>query len=241
MVAPRAMFNHYPMEQMPLPLSRTGDLDDIPVQGRSRSNSTANGLANYPDNQRRMWSAYRASVEFMDEQVGRVLALLDDYGMTDRTMVIFTSDHGYHLGEHTFWQKSNLHEDVARVPLIVRTPDTKPARTMSIVELVDIMPSVCDALKISAPDTVEGTSLFPILVDPRIQTKPSALIVDGKGNRKHFCLRTQDWAYFRYQDGSQELYDMRVNPQQFDNLADEAELASIVDRLELELQNRTEK
>ncbi|TWT94261.1 sulfatase [Neorhodopirellula pilleata] len=238
MVAPREMFDHYPMQQMSLPLVPTGDLDDIPSPGRSPSNSAANGLANYPDNQRRMWAAYRASVEFMDEQVGRILDSLDDLGMAERTMVVFTSDHGYHLGEHTFWQKSNLHEDVARVPLIVRVPDGKPTRTKSIAELVDIMPTVCEALSVPIPDTVEGTSLFPILADPSTQTKQSALIIDGKGNRKHFCLRSEDWAYFRYHDGSQELYDMRIDPEQFDNLAGDSDVADVLDLLESTLKTK---
>ena len=140
-VAPVQYFEPYPIEQMELPEAVEGDLDDIPAAGVSKRTSEENGIAKWSANQKRMWAAYHATVTFMDEQVGRLLDELDALSLRDSTAVVFASDHGYHLGEHTFWQKSNLHEEVTRVPLIVSAPGFEPGRSKSIVELVDIYPT----------------------------------------------------------------------------------------------------
>ena len=122
MVAPRQYFEPYPWQKLPLPEARENDLADIPKLGQAATLSSKNGIGRYPDNQQRMWQGYYASVHFMDEQVGRVVDQLDRLGLRDSTAVVFTSDHGYHLGEHGFWQKSNLHEDILRVPLVMSVP-----------------------------------------------------------------------------------------------------------------------
>ena len=122
----------------------------------------------------RMWQAYYASVTFMDEQLGRVLDELDSQGLTDSTAIVFTTDHGYHLGEHGFWQKGNLHEEVTRVPFMIRTPGLKPGRTNSMAELVDFYPTCLDLLGLPAPKEIVGKSLVPILKNPilRSETPP---------------------------------------------------------------------
>ena len=90
--------------------------------GYFNSNSNRFGINKFSDNQKRMWSGYLATVTYMDEQVGRILDALKKLKLDKETTVIFTSDHGYLLGEHHFWQKGNLREEVTRVPLIIRSP-----------------------------------------------------------------------------------------------------------------------
>ena len=216
-VAPEQYFEPYPFKDMPLPESVPDDLDDIPTWGKKVSTSESTGIEKFPDNQRRMWSAYYATVQFMDEQVGKVLDELDRLGLRDTTTVIFTSDHGYHLGEHTFWQKNNLHENVIRVPLIIDSPDAdhSPGRSHSIVELVDIYPTACELSGVEIPTTVEGESLVPLLADPAAKVREAARSFAAGGK----SLRTADWAYMRYKDDSEELYDMKTDPGQFTNLA----------------------
>lgn len=220
MVAPEAIFQNYPWNKQPLIGVPEGDLDDIPKAGISGSNSKKNGLAKFPDNQRRMWSGYRASIEFMDAQVERILTTLDETGLAENTLVIFTSDHGYHMGDHTFWQKANLHEQVARVPLVIRHPTLNAARSHSLVELVDLYPTVCEALQQPLPSKLEGKSLLPVLANPKHAIRDAALTIHTKGKRHSHLLRTERWAYLQYPDGTEELYDMKSDPGQFINLAE---------------------
>ena len=109
MVAPKQYFDPYPWDDMNLPEEVANDLDDIPPLGLAGTLTSKNPIGRYRDNQKRMWAGYYASVTFMDEQVGRVIAELERLDLRDSTAIVFTSDHGYHLGEHQFWQKSNLH------------------------------------------------------------------------------------------------------------------------------------
>lgn len=227
MVAPRQFFEPYPWQEMRLPPQQTGDLDDIPKLGLAGTISTKNAIGKYPDNQKRMWAGYYASVTFMDQQVGRILDELDRLGLRDSTAIVFTSDHGYHLGEHQFWQKSNLHEEVLRVPLVMSIPGFKPGRSKSIVELMDIYPTLSDLAGLSIPDSVQGVSLAPILQDPQAVVKPAALSFN-----KGFSLRTPNWHYMRYTDGSEELYDMQNDPGEFTNEASSPDFAD--QRQELE-------
>jgi iduronate 2-sulfatase len=210
-------------------------LDDIPKLGLAGTISSKNPIGKYPNNQKRMWSAYYASVMFMDEQVGRIVDELDRLGLRESTAVVFTSDHGYHLGEHGFWQKSNLHEEVLRVPLIMSVPGFSPGRTDSIVELVDLYPTLSDLAGLDVPKQVQGESLLPILRNHQASVKNGALSLN-----KGYSLRAADWHYMRYRDGTQELYDMKADPNEFMNLAVAGDHAEVVNRMDVALDQRLE-
>ena len=214
-VAPEQYFATYPYKQIKLPFVPKNDWNDIPKMGISNSNSQHFGIDKFPDNQRRMWSGYLATVTFMDQQVGRILGALKALGLDDDTAIFFTSDHGYLLGEHHFWQKGNLREEVTRVPLIIKAPGQKPGKSSSIVELVDLFPTACDLAGLSIPRSNQGESLLPILKNPQAQIKRTALSFVPKGT----SLRTSDWSYMKYRDGTEELYNMKADPQQFTNQA----------------------
>jgi iduronate 2-sulfatase len=235
MVAPNQYFDHYRWSDMLLPKQVPGDLDDIPKMGLAGSRSSTTGIDKYSDNQQRMWAAYYAAVTFMDAQVGRILDELDRLGLRESTAVVFTSDHGYHLGDHTFWQKGNVHEQVTRVPLILSVPGSKAGRTESIVELVDLYPTLSQLAGLSVPAEVQGVSLVPVLKDRAARVKDGALSF-AKGH----SWRTPDWAYMRYNDKSEELYDMRADPGQFTNLAEDPHHAATVKRMAAGLKARLE-
>lgn len=215
MVAPQQFFEPYPWRQIQLPESTADDVADIPKLGVAGTNNQSNPIGKYPDNQKRMWQGYYASVAFMDQQVGRLIDELERLGLRESTAIVFTSDHGYHLGEHGFWQKSNLHEEVLRVPLVIDAPGMKPGRSRSIVELVDLFPTLTELAGLEIPAELQGTSLVPVLEDPQATVKPAALSF----NKGH-SLRTPDWHYMRYNDGTAELYDMNGDPNEFTNLAE---------------------
>ncbi|MDP6553120.1 MAG: sulfatase [Pirellulaceae bacterium] len=233
MVAPRQYFDQYPWQEMVVPEQIAGDLEDIPKMGLAGSRSLTNGIAEFPDNQKRMWAAYYAAVTFMDAQVGRILEELDQLGLRKSTAIVFTSDHGYHLGDHTFWQKGNVHEQVTRVPLIISVPGYKTGRTDSIVELVDLFPTLSELTGLRVPAELQGISLTPVLKDQSSSVKKGALSL-----AKGYGWRTKKWAYMRYHDKSEELYDMQRDPGQIANLANDSAHASTLKRLAAELELR---
>ena len=220
-VAPTQYFKPYPYEKMPLPHVPVDDHKDIPKAGMGKTTSAKSGIAKWPDNQKRMWSAYYATVTYMDQQVGKILDELDRLELTDKTAIVFISDHGYHLGEHHFWQKSNLHEEVTRVPMIISAPGLKPGVSKSTTELMDIYPTLCSLLKLPVPETVQGKNLVPVLQNPQHQVRKGAFSI----NRGGHSIRSDRWAYMRYKGGEEELYDMEKDPDQFTNLAKKPEFA----------------
>ncbi|MGK0184918.1 MAG: iduronate 2-sulfatase [Verrucomicrobiales bacterium] len=235
MVAPKQYFDPYSWQDMRVPKQVENDLADIPKLGQAGSRSATNGIDQHPDNQKKMWAAYYATITFMDAQVGRILEELDQLGLRESTAVVFTSDHGYHLGDHTFWQKSNVHEEVTRVPLIISAPGYKPGQTASIVELVDLYPTLSELAGLAVPENVQGLSLVPVLKDPFTKVKKGALSF-SKGH----SWRTKNWAYMHYNDGSEELYDMRRDPGQITNLANKLEHEATRKRMEAGLSARLE-
>ena len=164
---------------------------------------------------------------YMDAQVGKVMTALKNAGIADRTIVIFTSDHGYHLGEHDFWAKVSLHEESVRVPLIISVPGKKPAVCESFTELLDLYPTLSSLCGLEVPSRLQGKDISGMLSDPTMKVRETAFTVNGRG----FLLRDQDWAYIQYaEDASKgiELFDMHKDPLQYTNLAGDAKYAKIV-------------
>jgi len=229
MVTPKKYFSSYPHEKMKMPETRKEDWDDIPKAGISRSNSKSTGLDQYPENQKRMLTAYYASVSFMDTQLGKLMAELDALGLRESTAVVFTSDHGYHLGDHGFWQKANLHEEVTNVPLLVSVPGFKPGVSNSLAELVDIYPTFTELAGIETPAFCHGNSLLPVLKNPSATVHKYALSY----HNQHHSIRSDRWAYISYgkngADG-EELYDMNEDPKQFTNLADDPKYKEVLEK-----------
>ena len=213
MVAPKRFFDMYPHRKMEIPPLIKGDLDDIPQAGRG---SDGKGLNEIEESRKRIWQAYYASVTFMDEQVGRVVDELERLGLRESTAIIFTSDQGYHLGEHGFWQKGNLHEEVVRVPLIFSVPGMKPGRSSSVVELVDFYRACADILGLPIPESLQGKSVMPILNNPSATVRDTALSINNSGTAGG--LRAANWHYMNYGEKGEELYDMIKDPHQYTNV-----------------------
>ena len=231
LVAPAKFYEPYPPAEMKLPARWSDDWSDIPKAGISH-NSLRIGFAGNSAKQQEVLAAYYASVAYMDYQVGRILAALDELDLRKNTIVVFTSDHGYHLGEHDFWQKMSLHEESVRIPLIVSVPGKNPAVTESLSEQIDIFPTLSELCELPVPEHCQGVSLAPLFDDPNQVLRTEAYCTRGNGH----LLRTNRWAYIEYRDGTQELYDMLQDPKQFTNLAATGKHHETVQSLKQQLQ-----
>lgn len=227
-VAPQAYYQRFlPYESMKLPHKVPGDWDDIPKAGINYK--TSENMKMDERRQKKALGGYYASVAYMDAQVGKVLNALRAAEIDDKTIVIFTSDHGYHLGEHDFWAKVSLHEESVRVPLIIRIPGKEPAVCHSLTELLDLYPTVANLCGLEVPVHLQGKDISPIFEDPEHTVREVAFSANGRG----FLLREFRWAFIQYGEdasGGMELYDMEKDPKQIDNLAHLPEHRTVVRR-----------
>ncbi len=191
---------------------------------------------------------YYANTTYMDAQVGKVLQALDDLGLRENTIVVLWSDHGFHLGEHGLWAKTSNFELDARVPLIIATPDHQVGqRTNSIVELLDIYPTLVDLCGLKPPHKLAGRSLRPILEDPRATVKRVALTQHPRPaypqtgqspDAMGYSIRTDRYRYTEWRDFAskaiiaRELYDHQSDPGETENLAESDECNEVVQQLE---------
>jgi len=171
--------------------------------------------------------SYLASTAFVDAQVGRILEALEASPHADNTIVVLWSDHGWHLGEKGITGKNSLWERSTRVPLILAGPGiASSGRCQEPAELLDIYPTLAELCDLSAPDDLEGHSLLPQLKDPGAVREWPAITTHNHDNHG---IRTRDWRYIRYADGSEELYQMIADPNEWENLASRAEHASVLE------------
>lgn len=219
-VAPQKYFDLYPPAKMPLPIEPAAHAKDIPA--------IAAGQKNYPDltdgQKRQIIAHYYACVSFMDAQVGVILEALDRLGLRENTIIIFVGDHGWHLGEHgSFWAKVSLLEESVRVPLIVAAPG-KMAKTSSprIVELIDLYPTLTDLCRLKTPAGLQGKSFVPLLARPDQPWEKAAYTVVTRKGGLGKSLRTEQFTFIEWPDGSQQLYNVSNDPREYRNLAKDA-------------------
>lgn len=228
-LAPDKYFDLYPTEDIVYRADRANLWDSIPKSAISkRFLSFGFELGKEDDALRREYmQAYHACVSFIDAQLGLVLEALETSGHADETVVLFTSDHGYHLGDHFLWGKVTLFDIGAKVPFIVRAPGVSKPGTSSdaMVELVDIFPTLTDLSGLEEPEHLQGISLRPLLGHPdRLGKKKYAYSVVSRGVKMGYALRDQRWRYGKWPDG-EELYDLTRDPEETNNLAARENLA----------------
>ncbi len=263
-VAPKKWFELYPLEKCTPVELPSNYRDGLPEGAFGSAKKEQDAMT---DRQRReAIQAYYASISFMDAQVGKLLDALDRLKLTDKTIVVFHSDHGYHLSEHGLWQKMSIWENSARVPLIIYDPRAKGngkpcGRT---VELVDLHATLADLCGIEAPKT-DGDSLRPLLDDPTAAwshpaftqvtrgTAVSTLTpgspvppVDKKAKKQTKgyqgrSVRTERYRYIEWDEGRAglQLYDYETDPQEQKNLANDPAHAAVVKELSALLKTST--
>ncbi|MBX3592846.1 sulfatase [Sphingomonas sp.] len=237
-VAPKAYFDLYPpdgetAEDSPaafdatLPVSRNSDVANLGMTGAQ---------------QRQMIAAYKASVTFMDAQVGRVLDALEKSGKADSTIIVFTGDHGFLLGEHGMWAKNLLWDQATRVPLIIRVPGMRDAGRASTktVEMVDLYPTLTQLAGLPHYARNQGNSLMPLLKDPDAASWDHPAFSQIYGARS---IRLGKWRYSEWLKGTRgrELYDLDADPGERRNLADDPRYAKVMTALSARLPELLEK
>ena len=202
---------------------------------------------------RKFIQAYLASVAAVDELVGQVLDALEQTGLDDETVVVFTSDHGWGMGEKGYFYKNSLWQESTRVPLIIRAPKiTKAgARCDHPVSLIDVYPTLLDICGLPE-DTVkdetkgeplDGHSLVPLLRNSEgkwagPEAALTALYVwadDYDPGKQSYSLRAKDWRYIRYANGKEELYQTESDPHEWTNLAGNPEHGTTLKRFRSQL------
>ena len=176
-----------------------------------------------------MRRGHYAAVSYVDAQIGRILAALDDTGLADNTVVVFTTDHGFALGEHRHWGKGMPWEPDLRVPLLLRTPyGGSGQRVAALAEHVDLLPTLLEQAGLEPPAWAEGSSLMPLLHNPTAPGKQAVFAQAGRGALTAHSTRTPRYRHTRWLDRTgrlhaEELYDHHADPAESTNLAPDAD------------------
>jgi choline-sulfatase len=229
MFAPPKYINMFPLDEIELPKVIQGDRKDLPAYAKD---VTIGRPAPRHDwfLRNKQWKiavqSYLASVAFVDAQVGRVLDALDASPHAKDTIIVLFSDHGWHLGEKERWAKRSLWEDGVRVPMIISAPGfTNGQLTKRATGLIDIYPTLLDLAGLPPKTDLEGQSLRKLMKTPNADWDRPTLCTFTPGNHS---LRSTDFHYIRYADGSEELYDLRTDFHEWHNLAGNSKFAGVV-------------
>ncbi|MEM7146588.1 MAG: sulfatase [Verrucomicrobiota bacterium] len=236
---PKPYFDLFPIDTILRPAEPEGDdWDDMPDFARRLARTHAHkplhdGLSDHEyivehDEWDKTLRAYHASVAFVDKQIGRFLDALNENPRGRDTVIMLTSDHGWHLGEKKHWCKGAIWEQTTHIPFVVRTPGVEPGSICTQpVSLIDVFPSLVDLAGLEVPAYLDGTSIKPQLENPASK-RPPAISSYGDGNT---AIRTERWRYIRYEDGSEELYDHKVDPNEWINQSNNPEHAKLKEKL----------
>ncbi len=246
-VAPKKYYDMYETDDFRIPYSDEEYLKTIPIPAaRSvREKKVQNYLEE--DLAKTIKEAYYATNSFVDAQIGRVLDKLEETGLDKNTIVILTSDHGYHLGEHGHWQKRTLFNHATRVPLIFSGPgiDNKNGNVDDPVELVDLYPTIMDLMEMDPPKFLSGKSLKPYLDGNRDQIRENALtellVWTPTGMAQGYSIKTNDYRFTKWSHNDSldyELYDIRLDKEELNNLSNEKSYQNVKDSLKLVINNR---
>ena len=244
--APKKYWDMYDRAKLPPlnPARPTGAPDIAFHDGRELRGVPPNQVAFTDAQIAEIRHGYFANISYLDAQFGKVLDQLDRLKLADRTVIVFCGDHGYHLGEHTQWAKTSNFEYDARVPLMVTTPKSTNSgqRSSSLVELLDLFPTLVDLCGLPRPSGLEGISLVPILNDISKSVKPAAFTQhprpsyfdrepNGEPTTMGVSVRTANVRYTEWRDWktkkivARELYDAQKGPAELHNAIDSPSLS----------------
>jgi len=227
--ATQKWFDLYPDDDSVLPKVKADDRDDTPrFSWYLHWNLPEPRLKWVQENHqwRNLVRSYLACMSFVDSQVGRILTTLEETGQADNTIVVIWGDHGWHLGEKGITGKNTLWDRGTKVPLIFAGPGvSKGGRSTQPAELMDMYPTLVELAGLPPRADLEGISLVPQLKDAATKRERPAITSHNQGNH---AVRSEHWRYIHYADGTEELYDMQSDPNEWTNIAGKTEFAGIL-------------
>jgi len=228
--APQKWFDRYPLDSVQLPAVPEDDLNDLSRYAINLTRLKHIAPTQHWVHENNQWKSlvqsYLACVSFVDDKVGKILDALEASPYADNTYVVLFSDHGFHLGEKQRWAKRSLWEDSTHVPLIIVGPGIPKGKVCrKPVELIDIYPTLLELAGLGADARLEGSSLVPLLQNPRADWPHMARTSFGPGN---CSIRSERYRFIRYHDGSEELYDHNDDPHEWNNLIDQADMSGVI-------------
>jgi arylsulfatase A-like enzyme len=227
---PQKWFDLHPLELLEMPPYQMDDLNDIPPVGLQINDlpmmpSTAWAIESgeWP----KIVQAYLACVSFVDHQVGRVLESLENSQYADNTIIVLWSDHGYRLGEKGTFAKHALWEPATKAPLIFSGPGMPQAKVIGApVEMLSIYPTLLELCGLPPYKRNEGISLVPLMKEEDLNQSRFAITTFGMNNHG---IRTPKFRYIQYEDGLGELYDHGDDPEEWNNIIDDAEFGNVIE------------
>jgi uncharacterized sulfatase len=177
--------------------------------------------------------SYYACSSFMDAQVGKLMKALKTSGQLDNTLIVFFGDHGYHLGEHNWWNKVTIYEKGTNAPFIIAGPPVteKGVRSRAMFEFVDIYPTLAEIAGLEeVPTHLEGKSFAEVIADPSLPFRSEVRAVVNRGQMLGRTVKNTAWRYTEWDNGNKgrELYDQVADPLEYNNLAEDPEYADEV-------------
>jgi arylsulfatase A-like enzyme len=227
---PQPYFDNYPVEDIQLPPFLETDLDDVPDAGIAMAKPLRDHKKVIEHDQwKKAVQGYLASIEYADRQVGRIIDALQQSQHNENTIIVLWSDHGWHLGEKSHWRKFALWERATRVTFTIFAPGIGEAGQSSRpVNLVDIYPTLLDLTGLPTKSGLDGVNLRPLLEDPDTVWPHVSITTHGRGNH---AIRDDQWRYIRYADGSEELYNLKEDRNEWTNLANDPANITIKEKL----------
>ena len=228
---PREYFDRFPLADIKLPAVKENDLADIPKPGLQMAKPDGDHAAVLKGDQwKQAVQAYLATISFLDDQVGRLLEGVDQSPRKDKLVIVWWTDQGWHLGEKEHWRKFSLWEEATRTSMAIVAPGiSKPGTHCAApVDYIKVYPTLCELTGLPLPPHVKGASLVPLLKDVDAEWDGVGICTHGRGNH---AVRDRHWRYIRYADGSEELYDHRQDPNEWTNLAGQADISDIKTKL----------
>lgn len=232
---PKRFHDLYPLDEVILPQTIKNDVDDLPRSGKEYTQVAVTSGLHRSVEAYGEWenatASYLASISFVDELVGNILKALEESEYADNTMIVLWSDNGWHLGEKEHWGKATGWYRSTRVPLLIipaknqKIEGFKPnSESARMVNLLDLAPTIADMTNVPINKGWQGQSLLPLVKNPNQEWQGYTHTTVARGNH---TITTPKWQYIHYFDGSEELYDLERDPDEFNNLASKTKYTAL--------------